>query len=202
MNLYSGIPLVRKPILFVCMAVLMVTATTSAGGASTSTGSSGWPAAGDDGQHDFDWEIGRWRTDVRVLADPLSESDDEWLRFKGTTVVRPLMDQRANVLEFDVSGPAGRIEALNLRLFEPQADRWSLTFVNMRDGLPTPAVYGGFRDGVGEFYGEDQLNGRPILVRFLITRERPNRARFEQAYSDDDGATWETNWIAIDRRLR
>jgi hypothetical protein len=199
MHLYSGPSLARKRIMIVCMAVLMLTATTSAGGASTTTTTS--PSANDDGQHDFDWELGSWRSDVRVLADPLSGSEDEWLRFEGTTVVRPLMDRRANVVEFDVTGPAGQIEALNLRLFEPQADRWSLTFVSMRDGLLTPAVHGGFSDGVGEFYGEDQLNGRPILVRFLITRQGPNRARFEQAYSDDDGATWGTNWIAIDHRI-
>jgi hypothetical protein len=194
MRLYSGTSLAPKRIMIVCMAVLMLTATTGAGGASTTSSN--------DGQHDFDWEFGTWRSDVRVLADPLSGSEDEWLRFEGTTVVRPLMDRRANVVELDVTGAAGRIQALNLRLFEPQADRWSLTFVNMRDGLLTPAVYGGFRDEVGEFYGEDRLNGQPILVRFLITRHGPNRARFEQAYSGDDGATWETNWIAIDRRIQ
>jgi len=194
MRLYSGTSLAPKRIMIVCMAVLMLTATTGAGGASTTSSN--------DGQHDFDWELGTWRSDVRVLADPLSGSEDEWLRFEGTTVVRPLMDRRANVVELDVTGAAGRIQALNLRLFEPQADRWSLTFVNMRDGLLTPAVYGGFRDEVGEFYGEDRLNGQPILVRFLITRHGPNRARFEQAYSGDDGATWETNWIAIDRRIQ
>jgi len=194
MRLYSGTSLAPKRIMIVCMAVLMLTATTGAGGASTTSSN--------DGQHDFDWEFGTWRSDVRVLADPLSGSEDEWVRFEGTTVVRPLMDRRANVVELDVTGAAGRIQALNLRLFEPQADRWSLTFVNMRDGLLTPAVYGGFRDEVGEFYGEDRLNGQPILVRFLITRHGPNRARFEQAYSGDDGATWETNWIAIDRRIQ
>ena len=194
MRLYSGTSLAPKRIMIVCMAVLVLTATTGAGGASTTSSN--------DGQHDFDWEFGTWRADVRVLADPLSGSEDEWLRFEGTTVVRPLMDRRANVVELDVTGAAGRIQALNLRLFEPQADRWSLTFVNMRDGLLTPAVYGGFRDEVGEFYGEDRLNGQPILVRFLITRHGPNRARFEQAYSGDDGATWETNWIAIDRRIQ
>ena len=194
MRLYSGTSLAPKRIMIVCMAVLVLTATTGAGGASTTSSN--------DGQHDFDWEFGTWRSDVRVLADPLSGSEDEWLRFEGTTVVRPLMDRRANVVELDVTGAAGRIQALNLRLFEPQADRWSLTFVNMRDGLLTPAVYGGFRDEVGEFYGEDRLNGQPILVRFLITRHGPNRARFEQAYSGDDGATWETNWIAIDRRIQ
>ncbi len=112
------------------------------------------------------------------------------------------MDRRANVVELDVAGPAGRIEALNLRLYEPQNDRWSLTFVSLRDGLLTPAVYGGFHDGVGEFYGQDQLDGRPIEVRFQIFRQGPDRARFEQAYSDDGGETWETNWVAVDRRVR
>lgn len=155
-----------------------------------------------DGQRDFDWEVGTWRSSVQVLADPLSESPDEWLEFTGTSTVRPLMDRRANVVEFEVSGPAGRIEALNLRLYEPQAQRWSLTFVSMRDGLLTPAVRGGFRDGVGEFYGDDQLGDRPIKVRFLITRVSQDEARFEQAFSADGGTTWETNWIAVDHRIR
>ncbi|MDR7380523.1 hypothetical protein [Promicromonospora iranensis] len=139
---------------------------------------------------------------MRVLADPLSESPDEWLRFSGTSTVRPLADRRANVVELDVSGPDGRIEALNLRLYEPQAQRWSLTFVNLRDGLLTPAVYGGFRDGVGEFYGDDELGDRPIKVRFLVDQVSKDEARFEQAFSADGGTTWETNWVAVDRRIR
>lgn len=155
-----------------------------------------------DGQRDFDWELGVWRTDVRVLADPLSDTADEWLSFSGTSVVKPLMDRRANVVELKVAGTSGRIEGLNMRLYEPAASRWSLTFVNMRNGLLTPSVYGGFRDdGVGEFLGDDQLDGRPIKVRFLIYRQGADRARFEQAFSDDGGLTWETNWVAIDRRI-
>ncbi len=155
----------------------------------------------DGGQHDFDWEIGTWSTTVRVLADPLSDSEDEWLHFAGTSVVRPLMHRRANIVELRVSGSAGQIEALNLRLYEPQGQRWSSTFANLRDGMLTPPVYGAFHDDVGEFYGDDQLAGRPIKVRFLIFRKGPDRARFEQAFSDDGGVTWETNWIAVDRRV-
>jgi hypothetical protein len=155
-----------------------------------------------DGQRDFDWEIGTWRTTVQVLAEPLSDSADEWLHFTGTSVVRPLLDRRANVVELAVSGPSGRIDGLNLRLYEPQEMRWSLTFVNIRDGLLTPAVYGRFHDGTGEFYGDDQLGGRPITVRFLIFRQGPDEARFEQAFSADGGTTWETNWIAVDHRIR
>lgn len=186
-----------KRILIPALSVLMVFGTASSGDASSLLGSQ----ATADGQRDFDWEIGNWHTSVRVLAEPLSESADEWLQFTGTSLVRPLMDRRANVVELKVTGPSGRVEGLNMRLYEPQAKRWSLSFVNMRDGLLTPAVYGGFHNGAGEFYGDDQLAGRPIKVRFLVFRQGPDKARFEQAFSGDAGATWETNWIAIDRRV-
>lgn len=166
-----------------------------------SASAAGDPAPAADGQHDFDWELGAWHTDVRVLSDPLSDTEDEWLHFDGTSVVRPLLDRRANVVELKVAGPAGKIEGLNMRLYEPEAKRWSLTFVNIRNGLLTPSVYGGFRDGIGEFYGDDQLDGKPIKVRFLVYRQGADRARFEQAFSADDGVTWETNWVAVDRRI-
>jgi hypothetical protein len=156
--------------------------------------------ARDGGQGDFDWELGTWRTSVRVLADPLSDSEDQWLEFTGTSVVQPLMDGRANIVELRVSGPAGQINGLNLRLYEPAAQRWSSTFASLRDGMLTPSVYGSFHDGVGEFYCDDHLAGRPIKVCFLIERQGPDRARFTQAFSDDGGATWETNWMAVDRR--
>ena len=182
-------------VLVALLAILALTAPASASGDASAAGSTSA------GQRDFDWELGAWHTDVRVLADPLSDTPDEWLTFAGTSVVRPLLDRRANVVELKVAGPAGRIEGLNMRLYEPQATRWSLTFVNIRNGLLTPSVYGGFRDGVGEFYGDDHLGDRPIKVRFLIYRQGPDRARFEQAFSADGGVTWETNWIAVDRRI-
>ena len=182
----------HRRILAAGFAALMLIATAASGAASATS----------DGQRDFDWEVGTWRTSVRVLAEPLSETPDTWLQFAGTSAVLPLMDRRANVVELKVSGPTGRIDGMNLRLFEPQANRWSLTFVNIRNGLLTPAVYGGFHDGVGEFYGDDQLGGSPIKVRFLVSRQGADTARFEQAFSADGGTTWETNWIAVDRRIR
>lgn len=185
------------------LAIGLVLVVTAAGASSSALASSGpgTKRAAADGQDDFDWELGSWRTSVQVLAEPLSDSEDEWLQFDGTSVVRPLMDGRANVVELRISGPAGQINGLNLRLYEPAAQRWSSTFANLRDGMLTPSVFGAFTDGVGEFYGDDQLDGRPIKVRFTVERQGLSRARFEQAFSDDDGATWETNWIAIDRRI-
>jgi hypothetical protein len=198
MNIHSKVTVPYRRIVVVCLSLLAVTAT-AASGVGPSTSPRGAYAV-EDGQRSFDWEIGTWHTKVQVLADPLSDTPDQWLAFEGTTKVRPLMNGRENVVELKVQGSNGQIEALNLRLYEPAADRWSLTFVNVRDGLLTPAVYGGFHDGVGEFYGDDHLGDRPIKVRFLIVRQGPDKARFEQAFSDDGGETWETNWIALDRR--
>jgi hypothetical protein len=200
MTIHPKIRIPGKRALLVCLSLAIIASVLTSGSATASLGAS--TASSDDGQHDFDWEFGTWRTEVQVLADPLSDTPDEWLTFTGTSVVRPLVDRRANVVELKVAGPAGRIDGINLRLHEPQAARWSSTFASLRDGLLTPSVHGGFHDGVGEFYGDDQLAGQPIRVRFVITREGPDRARFEQAFSADDGNTWETNWIAVDTRIR
>ena len=160
------------------------------------------PASARDGQHDFDWEIGRWTTSVRVLQNPLSGEPSKWAEYHGTSVVKPLMAARANFVELSVEGPAGRIEGGSLRLFNPQAQQWSLNFASLRNGLLTAPVFGGFdATGTGRFVGADMLGGRSILVRFLITRPAKDTARFEQAYSADGGASWETNWVATDRRI-
>lgn len=153
-----------------------------------------------DGQHDFDWEIGRWRTELRRLAKPLSGSN-EWLEYRGTSTVRGVLGGRANLVELEVEGAAGRIEGASLRLYAPQARQWSLNFANIRNGLLTEPVQGEFRNGRGEFYGADELDGRAILVRFVIERQSADKARFEQAFSGDGGRTWETNWVAVDTRI-
>ncbi|HET6977725.1 MAG TPA: hypothetical protein VFI24_15450 [Pyrinomonadaceae bacterium] len=154
-----------------------------------------------DGQHDFDWEIGSWKTQLKRLQRPLSNSTT-WVEYEGTTEVSRVLDGRANLVELKVNGPAGRIEGLSLRLYNPQTKKWSLNFANVSDGqLTTPSV-GEFKDGRGEFYNEDQFNGRAILVRFVITKIIDNSYRFEQSFSADGGKTWEANWIAIDTRIK
>ena len=153
-----------------------------------------------DGQRDFDWEIGTWNTHVRVLRNPLSGEAPQWAEYQGTSVVKPLMDGRWNFVELSVAGPAGKIEGGALRLYNPKTGQWSLNYTSLSNGLLTAPVYGSFDGrGVGRFYGSDTLDGRAILVRFVIT-PKSRGATFEQAYSADGGATWETNWLATDVR--
>ena len=155
--------------------------------------------AAQDGVRDFDWEIGTWTTHVKRLQRPLTGSTS-WVEYEGTTVVRGILGTRANLAELSIAGPAGRIEGAALRLYEPDARRWTINYFGVADGRLTPPLAGEFRDGIGTFYGDDTLGSRPIRVRFVISPVAANSWRFEQAFSADQGKTWETNWIATDTR--
>jgi hypothetical protein len=154
-----------------------------------------------DGQHDFDWEIGTWKTHLKRRLRPLTGSN-EWVEYDGTTVVRKVWGGRANLVELDVQGPAGRIEGASWRLYNPESRQWSLNFSNARTGALSPPTIGEFKDGRGEFHSAETLNGRAILVRFVISDITADSAHFEQSFSDDGGKTWETNWIADDTRVK
>lgn len=153
------------------------------------------------GRHDFDFEIGTWRTHLKRLAHPLSGSG-EWLKYEGVTTVRKVWNGRANLVELRADGPDGHFEGLNLRLYNPRSRQWSLNFANSSDGTLGQPTIGGFIDGRGEFYDQEDFNGRAIFVRFVITPLDADTIRFEQAFSDDGGKTWETNWVATETRMK
>jgi hypothetical protein len=178
----------------------------------TSAQSTSTPAARRDGQHDFDFEIGTWKTHLTRLVHPLSGST-EWVEYDGTTTVTRVWSGRANLVELTADGPAGHFEGLNLRLYNPQARQWSLSFASSRGGTLGPPAVGQFANGRGEFYNQETLDGRAILVRFVISDATPNSCfvvssttpnvcRFEQSFSEDGGRTWELNWIATDTRVK
>lgn len=159
------------------------------------------PAAVTDGQHDFDFEFGAWTVHLERLARPLSHSAT-WTAYDGTSVVRKVWDGRANLGELEVDGTGGHIEGLSLRLYDPGTHRWSISFASSRDGALTPALVGGFSGGRGEFYDHETYEGRPIRVRFVFSDVTRTTFRFEQSFSDDDGKTWEPNWVSTFTRAR
>ena len=154
-----------------------------------------------DGQHDFDFEIGTWKTHLSRRLHPLTGSNT-WVEYEGTSVVRKVWNGRANLLELEVDGGAGHLEGLSLRLYNPESHQWSLNFSNSAGGTLSQPTIGEFKNGRGEFFDQETLNGRAILVRFVISDVTPDSCHFEQAFSDDGGKTWETNWIATDTRLK
>src|SRR5580693_5898715 len=153
-----------------------------------------------DGQHDFDFELGSWKIHLKRLVNPLTGSKT-WVEFDGTSVTRKVWDGRAQIEEFETDGSAGHIEGLTLRLYNPQAHQWSLYWGTSKSGTLGVPTIGEFKNGRGEFYDQEEINGRTILVRFIWSEITANSAHFEQSFSDDGGKTWEVNWITDQTRV-
>jgi hypothetical protein len=164
----------------------------------TTVPSSATPAS--DGQHDFDAHIGTFKTHVRRRVGILVGSD-RWAEYDGVSTVHSLWDGRANIVELEADGEQGHLQFLSLRLFNPNTHQWSLNAVNSSVGVVDTPTVGAFKNGRGEFYDREDFNGRPIVVRFVITSRSSDAFHFEQAFSADSGKTWEVNWIADDTRI-
>jgi hypothetical protein len=158
------------------------------------------PPAARDGTHDFDFDIGKWHTHSSRLMHPLAGAHD-WADMDGTTVVTPIWGGRANLAEFRADGPAGHVELLSLRWYNPVARQWYLDFSTPNVGVLGIPNVGEFHNGRGDFYDQEPINGRAVLVRFSIWKLTRDTARSEQAFSVDGGRTWETNWINTYTRI-
>lgn len=152
-------------------------------------------------QRDFDFNFGTWKTHVSRLLHPLSGSAT-WAEYDGTSNVSKLWNGRASVFELEVDGPAGHIEGVGLRLYNPQSHQWSLNWASSRDGTLQQPMIGGFKDGRGEFYDQETFNGTVIFSRNGFYDITSDSSRFEQGFSNDWGKTWETNWIMTFTRTK
>jgi len=154
-----------------------------------------------DGQHDFDFHFGNWHTHIRRLQHPLTGATS-WYEMDGTLKVNKLWDGRGNIEELEVDGPNGHFEGLSLFLYNPQSHQWGEYFANAKSGTLGVPLVGEFRNGRGEFYDQEDFNGRSILVRAIWSDITPDSHHFEQSFSDDGGKTWEPNFTASLTRLK
>ncbi|GAB3387523.1 NIPSNAP family protein [Lysobacter fragariae] len=152
-----------------------------------------------DGRHDFDFIHGRWQVQNERLRQRLAGSND-WEVFTARDECRPLFDGAGNLEEFH-TGWNGGFEGIALRLYDPAAREWRIHWASDSSGALDPPMCGRFEDGVGTFHGGDQHEGRPVRVRFLWSHASAHAAHWQQAFSVDDGATWETNWHMWFRRI-
>jgi len=166
------------------------------------------PAAGQalvpalrDGQHDFDFNVGTWKTHIKRLQEPLSGST-RWISLEGTVSVRKVWDGRALLEEIEADGPNGHWEGLTLFLYDPAAHQWSQSFASSKRGVLNTPLIGEFRDGRGELYSQEAYNGRSILTRAIWSDITPDAHKFEEAFSDDGGKSWETTFMATLERAQ
>jgi hypothetical protein len=154
-----------------------------------------------DGQHDFDFNIGTWKTHVSRLQKPLTGSTT-WVEYDGISVVREILSGRASLFELTADGPAGHLEGAGLRLYNPESHQWSLNWTSGKSGVLGVPTIGEFKNGRGVFVDQESFNDRVILVRNSFMDITANSARFEQTFSDDGGATWEANFVMTFTRLK
>ena len=147
-----------------------------------------------DGQRDFDFFIGSWSVQNRRLRRP--RADGVWEHFEGACIARPLWDGLANIDEYEAESPSsGRIRGMTLRTYDPVARQWHLHWANAAVGRMDRPMVGSFRNGRGEFYDQDRVEDRVVLVRYLWSGITPTSCRWAQAFSTDGGRTWEDDWI-------
>lgn len=211
MRAHTGVPLgliVAAIISFVPSARLsaQTPAPAAAPAASAAAAKTSAPqgAAARDGQRDFDFLIGTWKTHLKRLVNPLTGSTT-WVEFEGTQVTKSEWGGRAVTDEFSVHNPATNthIDGLTVRLYNPESRQWSIYWANAKNGsFSLPPTVGRFTNGRGEFYDQEEFQGRTIQVRFVWSDITPTSAKFEQSFSEDGGKTWETNWISTITRAK
>ena len=152
-----------------------------------------------DGRQDFDFLTGSWKIHVKRRLHPLTGSNT-WVEFDGTDVVRKVWED-ANLDELEAESPSVHIEGLTLRTYNPKTHQWSLYWANSRDGKVTPPNVGEFKNGQGEFYTQDTLNGRLLYNRYIWSKIATNSPHFEESWSEDGGKTWEVNWTSDQTKI-
>jgi len=155
------------------------------------------------GLHDFDFLVGDWRVQSRRLKERLT-GNHEWIEFGGTISSRKLMEGFANVDDTVFNMPEGIYRGVAPRAYDPRTGQWAIWWIDGRNPFANldPPVKGRFVNGVGTFYADDTLRGKPIKVRFIWSHITADSARWEQAFSGDGGGTWEVNWSQRLERIR
>lgn len=144
--------------------------------------------------HDFDFLIGHWSVHNRRLKQRLAGSRD-WIGFEADDSFSALPGGLGTEEHYTTEFWKG-FTALGLHLYDPQRRIWTLYWADNRNapGTMQTLARGAFTGDVGVFCAPDTFNGKPILVRILWQRVDRGHARWEQAFSTDHGASWETNW--------
>jgi hypothetical protein len=143
-------------------------------------------------KHDFDFFVGRWRTENRRRSDT-----GEWQEFAATNTVEMHVDNLVQFDRYDAPDFPGRghVKAVTVRAYDSGTGQWSIVWLSNYappDHRPLVGAWDGdeavFRQSI------ETPDGRPWDIRFNWSRRDPDHPRWEQHFSFDRGSTWEFNW--------
>lgn len=151
------------------------------------------------GRDSFDFFAGTWNAKNRKKVKPLDPESDEWVQFDGEITSGPILEGMGTIDSFRIPDLPGRgkFEGFTLRLFDPGTGLWRIwwasTFSNGQ--LDVPVVGCWHDENNGTFECDDVIDGVPLRVRYLWKKLSATTVSWEQAFSFDNGVSWDTNWI-------
>jgi hypothetical protein len=156
-------------------------------------------ASANSSKHDFDYLVGNWKLKNRKLKSRLTGST-EWLSFESRVEMRQILDGVGNIDRYTDTASGKPYEGVALRLFNNETKLWSIYWADSNSGSLDPPVVGSFANKIGHFFARDTFKGRPIIVVFRWDARDPLRPIWSQAFSTDEGKTWEWNSINVSER--
>lgn len=148
---------------------------------------------------DFDFLVGKWRVHNRKLNKRLAGCD-EWNEFEAIGECRKILNGFGNTDSLKTDFDGKPFEGMTLRLFNPQTRLWSIYWADSNAVVLDVPQVGSFENGTGEFFAHDIFEGKPIIVKFNWDATDALNPAWSQAFSADEGKTWEWNWFMSFRR--
>jgi hypothetical protein len=166
-----------------------------------STGALVIHASATSSEHDFDFLVGDWKLRNRKLKSRLTHSN-EWIAFESTVSMQQILGGMGNIDKYTELVSGKPYEGVALRLFNAKTKLWSIYWADSNSGALDPPVVGSFADKVGHFFARDTYKGQNIIVVFRWDVRNPQRPIWSQAFSADEGKTWEWNSINVSERVK
>lgn len=151
-------------------------------------------------QHDFDFFVGKWRVRNRKLNSRL-DNYTEWTEFAATSEMQKIILGLGNTDNFLATLDGKPFEGRTLRLFNPKTKLWSIYWTDSNTGILDPPVVGSFEGVIGTFFTKIIFKGKPILMQFQWDKTDPENPVWSQAFSPDNGVSWEWNWYMYMSRM-
>ena len=151
-------------------------------------------------QHDFDYLVGNWKLKNRKLVSRLTHST-QWTSFESRVEMHQILDGLGNIDKYTDQASGKPYEGVALRLFNPKTRLWSIHWADSNSATLDPPIVGSFENRIGHFFARDTYHGTPIVVVFRWDVRNPERPIWSQAFSTDEGKTWEWNSINVSERV-
>lgn len=144
--------------------------------------------------NDFDFLQGTWNVQNRKLKTRLANCN-EWDEFPSVLKMQKVLTGLGNVENYYATFNDQSFEGMAIRLFDTNTKLWKIYWVDSSNcNMDENPVIGSFENGLGKFYANDIFNGTPIVVLYQWDATNPEKPIWSQAFSQDEGATWEWNW--------